>query len=135
MVRRILRSVRLAVVIALAVLFAGAAIASPGGTLLRIAVRASPGAPARVTTLRCDPPGGTVVQPAQACRRLLTGGRGIFAPTPLGTACTMIYGGPQEALVTGTLRGVKVRARLRRRDGCEIARWNRVAFLLGAVFA
>ena len=43
----------------------------------------------------------------------------------------MIYGGPQVALVTGTLRGVKVWARFRRRDGCEIARWNRVAFLLG----
>jgi hypothetical protein len=119
------------VAIALAVLSAGAALASPGGTSLRIAVRASPGAPLRITTLRCEPSGGTVTHPVRACRLLLAGGRGIFAPTPPGTACTMIYGGPQEALVTGTLGGVKVWTRFRRRDGCEIARWNRVAFLLG----
>jgi hypothetical protein len=72
-----------------------------------------------------------VIQPVLACRRLLAAGRGIFAPTPGGIACTMIYGGPQEALITGTLRGEKVWTRLRRRNGCEIARWNRVAFLLG----
>jgi hypothetical protein len=119
------------VALVLAVLSAGAANAAPGGTSLRIGVRASPGAPLRITTLRCEPTGGTVAQPARACRLLLAGGRGIFAPTPPGTACTMIYGGPQEALVTGTLRGAKVWARFRRRDGCEIARWNRVAFLLG----
>jgi Subtilisin inhibitor-like len=126
------RPVRLAVATALIVVFTEAALASSGGTSLRVTVRTSPGAPTRVTTLRCDPSGGTVTQPARACRRLLAAGRGIFAPTPPGTACTMIYGGPQEALVTGTLRGVKVWARFRRRDGCEIARWNRVGFLLGA---
>jgi len=124
------------VAIALTVLSAGAALASPassGGTSLRIGVRASPGAPSRITTLRCDPAGGTVTRPARACRLLLAGGRAMFAPTPPETACTMIYGGPQEALVTGTVRGVKVWARFRRRDGCEIARWNRVAFLLGPI--
>ncbi|MEP6893792.1 MAG: hypothetical protein ABI927_08445, partial [Gaiellaceae bacterium] len=67
----------------------------------------------------------------QACSRLLAAGRAIFAPTPRGIACTQIYGGTPEAFVTGTLRGVKVWARFRRRDGCEIARWNRVGFLLG----
>ena len=122
---------RVPVALALIALSVGTALASPGGTSLRIAVRASPGAPARLTTLRCDPPGGTVAQPARACRQLLTAGRAVFAPTPPGTACTEIYGGPQEALVTGTLRGGKVWTRFRRRDGCEIARWNRVAFLLG----
>ena len=122
---------RAVVAIALLVACAGAALASDGGTSLRIVVRARAGAPAQVTTLRCAPPAGTVSQPARACRRLLAAGRAIFAPTPPGTACTEIYGGPQEALVTGTLRGVKVWARFRRRDGCEIARWNRVAFLLG----
>jgi hypothetical protein len=73
------------------------------------------------------------MQPAQACGKLLAAGRAIFAPTPRGMACTMIYGGSQEALVTGTLDGQKVWARFRRRDGCEISRWNRVAFLLGAL--
>ena len=45
----------------------------------------------------------------------------------------MNYGGPQRAIVAGTLDGRKVWASFRCRDGCEIARWNRVGFLLGAV--
>lgn len=124
---------RVVAVLALIVLSTGAAPASPGGTSLRIAVRATANAKARVTTLRCDPPGGTVAQPARACARLLAGGRARFAPTPPGIACTQIYGGSQEALVTGTLRGLTIWARFRRRDGCELTRWNRVAFLLGAL--
>ncbi len=124
---------RVFLAIALGVPFAGVANASPAGTSLRIAVSAGSDAPARVTTLRCEPTGGTVARPAVACARLLAAGRALFAPTPTSMACTQIYGGPQVALVTGTLRGVKVWARFRRRDGCEIARWNRVAFLLGTL--
>lgn len=116
----------------ISVVAVGTALAASSTTSLRIAVQAGPDAPVRITTLRCDPPSGTAAQPARACARLLAAGRAIFAPTPAGTACTEIYGGPQTALVTGTLRGTKVWARFRRRDGCEIARWNRVAFLLGA---
>jgi hypothetical protein len=44
-------------------------------------------------------------------------------------ACTQIYGGEQEALVTGRFRGKPVRAPFTRKDGCEIARWSRVRFL------
>ena len=80
-------------------------------------------------TLRCAPAGGTLPHPAAACRSLLRL-RTPFAPTPRGSACTQIYGGPQTALVTGRLRGRLVRARFSRKDGCEIARWNRVRFLL-----
>ena len=135
MAARIVQPVRAFAATALALVSTCAALASPGGTSLRIAVRTGPDAPVRVTTLRCEPAGGTVTRPAKACARLLAAGRAIFAPTPLGIACTQLYGGPQEALVTGTLRGAKVWARFRRRDGCEIARWNRVAFLLGALTA
>ena len=57
-----------------------------------------------------------------------------FAPTPRAAACTQIYGGPQEALVTGRFRGRLVHAHFSRKNGCEIARWNRVGFLFpGAV--
>jgi hypothetical protein len=48
---------------------------------------------------------------------------------PKDVFCTQIYGGPQEALVTGTYAGAKVWARFNRRDGCQTDRWNRVAFL------
>lgn len=124
-------AMRVVVTIALTLVLTSTAFGSGSGPSLRIAVRANPTAPARITTLRCNPTGGTVPNPAEACRRLLSTGRAIFAPTPPGTPCTMIYGGPQEALVTGTLGGAKIWARFRRRDGCEIARWNRIAFLFG----
>src|SRR5690349_1558771 len=47
-----------------------------------------------------------------------------FAPTPSGQACTMIYGGPGKATITGTLAGARVDGTFTRSDGCEIARWD-----------
>jgi hypothetical protein len=35
----------------------------------------------------------------------------------------------REAFVRGTFRGRRVSTRFARRNGCEIARWDRVAFL------
>jgi hypothetical protein len=87
--------------------------------------------PKRTYTLTCAPVGGTLPFPARACTRLARL-KAPFAPTPKNTACTQIYGGPQEALVTGRFRGTLIRARFNRRDGCEIERWNRVAFLFPA---
>jgi hypothetical protein len=52
-----------------------------------------------------------------------------FRRVPRDAVCLEIYGGPQTALVTGRLRGRRVRARFNRHDGCEIGRWNRVRFL------
>jgi len=79
-------------------------------------------------TLRCAPDAGTLPHRAAACAKLMKL-QSPFAPTPTGMACTQIYGGPQEALVTGRFRGKPVRAHFSRKDGCEIARWNRVQFL------
>jgi hypothetical protein len=86
----------------------------------------------RVYTLRCAPASGTLPHRAAACTKLMRLER-PFAPTPKGVACTQIYGGPQEALVTGRFRGKLIRARFGRKDGCEIARWNRVRFLFPRV--
>lgn len=88
-------------------------------------------APQRTYTLGCAPAGGTLPSRAAACRRL-SKLEAPFARTPKNVACTEIYGGPQEASVTGRLRGRSVRATFNRRDGCEIDRWNRVAFLFPA---
>ena len=82
----------------------------------------------RVYTLRCAPAAGTLPRRAAACRRLAEL-KAPFAPVPAGIACTQIYGGPQEALVTGKFRGVRIHARFNRRNGCEIGRWDRVKFL------
>jgi len=82
----------------------------------------------RTYTLRCAPLGGTLPKRAEACTKLTAMTR-PFAPVPKNTACTDLYGGPQEALVTGRLRGYSVRATFSRTNGCEIGRWNRVRFL------
>ena len=87
-----------------------------------------PDGPSRQWTLRCNPAAGTLPHRTAACTKLGQVGH-PFAPVPPGIACTDIYGGPQEALVTGTFRGVRIRARFNRRNGCEIERWNRVRFL------
>jgi Subtilisin inhibitor-like len=84
--------------------------------------------PSRTYTLTCAPVGGTLPHPAAACAKLARLEH-PFAPTPKNVACAEIYGGPQEALVTGRFRGRLVRARFSRREGCEIARWSRVRFL------
>jgi hypothetical protein len=87
-----------------------------------------PHAAKRVWTLRCAPAGGTLPHRAAACRRLAGMSR-PFRPVPRDAACLEIYGGPQTALITGRLRGARVRAQFDRHDGCEIDRWNRVRFL------
>ena len=76
-------------------------------------------------TLRCGPARGTVLDPARACAALARLAR-PFAPVPKGTVCTQIALGPQEAIVTGVVRGRRVSAYLRLRNGCEIDRWRRV---------
>ena len=82
----------------------------------------------RTYTLRCRPAAGTLPHRASACTRLLRV-QNPFAPVPRDQACTQIYGGPQQAVVTGIYGGKPVRTAFTRTDGCQIARWNRVRFL------
>jgi hypothetical protein len=106
------------------------AVARAGAIDLRIAYRATDAAAPQTLTLRCDPVRGTVARPAAACRRLRAIGPDAFAPTPRGMGmCAQLYGGPMTAVVAGSYYGRSVWTRLTRRDGCAIARWNRVGFL------
>lgn len=102
---------------------------TPRSTELTVVVRDGPGKGAHTYTLLCDPPGGDHPDPDAACR-LLSEMRDPFAPVPPDTMCTQVYGGPQTATVTGTLRGERVDAAFSRTDGCQIARWDRHAVLL-----
>lgn len=77
-------------------------------------------------TIACDP-GSSGAE----CEFLAEVPIDAFEPTRDGTACTQIFGGPETATITGTVRGERVNARLSRTDGCEIARWDRLAVLLG----
>lgn len=104
----------------------------PGGgsassTSLEISVSPGGEAPTKLWTLRC-PAGGTLPNPSRACERLERLDD-PFEPVPRNVACTAIYGGPQTAEVRGTFRGKRVEARFNRKDGCELARWNRLRFL------
>ncbi len=97
-----------------------------GGASTELHITVWPGGrsgPSTTRTVRCpgDPICGRVGRlPLQA-----------FDPVPADMACTQIYGGPDEARVQGTLRGQPVDSSFKRTDGCEIARWATVAFLLG----
>lgn len=123
-------------VAALVVVLAVASVALPSAVSaglidLHIVFRATAWAKPRSLTLRCaDGSTGSVPDPVGACRRLHRLGDDVFRPTPRDTACTEISGGPSTARVTGIYYGRRVWALLRRDNGCEIARWQRVAFLL-----
>ncbi|MFB9377114.1 SSI family serine proteinase inhibitor [Kineococcus gynurae] len=87
-------------------------------------------------TLLCEagPDGTTAVggdhpDVAGACTAV-TERAAAFAPVPKDRVCTMIYGGPQTARVTGTWAGATIDSSFKRTNGCEIARWNRMAALL-----
>lgn len=54
-----------------------------------------------------------------------------FAPVPRDQACTQEFGGAALARVEGVVDGREVRTTFRLTDGCEIARWERAAALIG----
>lgn len=104
----------------------------PGGSAAKtadVAITVDPdgaGArPARTARLRCPAPDASA-----ACGALSDLAPEAFAPVPRGTICTQVYGGPQTATIRGTVAGRRVDAGFSRRDGCEIARYDRVARLL-----
>jgi hypothetical protein len=97
-------------------------------TALSIVVSPGDGGSAKRWTLMCTPAGGSLPSPATVCRKLGRLGE-WYAPIPDGTACTQIFGGPQTARVVGRYRGRRLWVTFRRRNGCEINRWARVAFL------
>ncbi|MEV6316796.1 SSI family serine proteinase inhibitor [Streptomyces sp. NPDC051776] len=80
-------------------------------------------------SLDCHPTGGTHSQARAACDRLdemTRWGEDPFGPGEPRGNCTMMYGGPTTARITGTWAGRPVDARFDRHDGCAIARWNRL---------
>ena len=74
-------------------------------------------------TLTCDPAGGTHPDPEAACG-VLTANADALEPVPADAACTMIFGGPEQATVVGTVNGEQVDAAFERSNGCELDRWD-----------
>ena len=106
--------------------------AGSSGTALTIVFREDSERPDTEQTwsLTCDPPAGSHPDPEQACEALGRAGATAFAPPPDDRACAEIYGGPQRAIVTGTLDGEPVDATFHRRNGCEIEDWDALRGLL-----
>jgi hypothetical protein len=124
--------VRLAIPLACLILLAGcgseedgdgrpAGRSGPATEVLTVTVwPKGPDGPKRERTVEC--PGAAV------CSELSPQS---FAPVPGNVACTAIYGGPNVARVTGTLRGEPVDERFSLEDGCQIDRWEQNRALLG----
>ena len=115
----------------------GAASGDPGApkpSALTISVAAHQGATPRRVTLTCAPAkaGGTHPEPQAACTALARA-KAPFAPVPAGIACSMIYSGPQTASITGTWDGKRVSATYSRDNGCQTARWNKIAPVLNGI--
>ena len=70
---------------------------------------------------------------AEACSTLKNS-PAILSPAPTRTdqACTMQYGGPATAKVTGSVDGKEVNASFNRTDGCQIGLWDAAKSVLGS---
>ncbi|MFM9587865.1 SSI family serine proteinase inhibitor [Streptomyces scabiei] len=94
---------------------------------LTVTVRDTGGRADGTFVLRCHPQGGSHPDASGACGRLdrrTVWGTDPFAPAGSQAMCTMQYGGPATAHVTGTWAGRRVDATFDRRNGCGIARWD-----------
>ncbi|MEU4731091.1 SSI family serine proteinase inhibitor [Streptomyces sp. NPDC023588] len=83
--------------------------------------------------IECDPVGGDHPWREQACAKLdqlAEEGKDPFAPVAKRQVCSLQYGGPATARISGTWHGHTVDATFRRTNGCEIARWNELEPLL-----
>ncbi|MBD8042199.1 serine protease inhibitor [Arthrobacter sp. Sa2BUA2] len=111
--------------------------ASPaaGATSLTVELMAEGEAVTDTWTLECDgaaPVGDSgAPDPAAACAALAESGTALMAEPGPEAACTMQYGGPQRATVTGTVDGENVDAAFAYSDGCQISRWDALSGLLG----
>jgi hypothetical protein len=89
----------------------------------------SPTTAAAHYTLRCDPAGGTVTDPAAACARLVRG-TSLFGPLPAHVECPMIMANAGRATVTGSYLGRPVHETLVD-GGCDLSRWAKLKQVFG----
>ncbi len=107
----------------------GPVTAAAAKTSLSVTISATATSPAAHYTLRCDPAGGTVRDPAAACARLLAG-PSLFGPLPAHVACPAIMANAGRATVTGTFLGAPVHETIVA-GGCDISRWAKLKQVLG----
>lgn len=69
--------------------------------------------------------------PASACQAIEENPQLLSPQRPANQMCTEIYGGPDRAVVTGTLNGKQINTEFTRTNGCFIAEWDALSPLLG----
>ncbi|MFF1828466.1 serine protease inhibitor [Paenarthrobacter sp. NPDC058040] len=69
---------------------------------------------------------------AAACEALKNYPNLLTPTTPKDQNCTMQFGGPETATVTGSVDGREVNVKFSRTDGCQIAQWDAASVILGA---
>jgi hypothetical protein len=69
----------------------------------------------------------------RACRHARRHAAFLDSRPPANRQCIQIYGGPQTARVRGTIGSRTINRRFTRRDGCEIADWDRAVPLVPKV--
>ena len=113
----------------------GTGAASDDAVRLTVTFSRAPGA-RHIAHLRCTASSARAdgFLRAVGARRACATARRIAAflasrPDP-NRACSQIFGGPERALVAGTIGGRRVRRAFSRTDGCKIADWRRAMPLL-----
>jgi hypothetical protein len=107
--------------------------AEKGGSLeLTLDADGDGGKAERTASLTC--PGASGPQNARVCAEVVLLTPDDADAVPADMACTEIYGGPDVAVVTGTLEGEAIDTTLTRANGCEIERFDRWVPLLREVF-
>jgi hypothetical protein len=66
----------------------------------------------------------------RACASARRNAAFLASRPPSNRACAQIFGGPERALVTGTIGDRRVRRAFTRTDSCETADWRRAMPLL-----
>jgi hypothetical protein len=80
-------------------------------------------------SLRCEPAGGSLANPAAACAKLLKDSA-IFGPLPAHMLCPMVMASAGRATVTGIYLGRHVHESIVD-GGCDLARWAKLKQVFG----
>lgn len=84
------------------------------------------GGQTRHWSLRCAPAGGTMPDPAAACRLLATDPAILHPVRATHIMCAVITATPRTFTITGTWYGTKLHEVVTR-GGCDLRRWSRLA--------
>lgn len=89
-------------------------------------VESGPGGQARHWSLRCDPAGGTMPDPAAACRLLATDATILHPMGATHIMCRPIMANARSFTITGTWYGTNLHEVVTD-GGCDLRRWSRMA--------